>query len=861
MIWQQNSKALLQRKGLWQIINPGVANDTTENGIKCIGYIKKDLDECGMDLIHHVDTPLEAWILLQDNFQVTHGPNKELYEGQLQRFEWDGDGLESNHARFLTLRRLYIGSGGTQTANTYGSYFLRGMNISEVEANKETMIGMNKTLAEIMVRCRVVLSQKLIGKQCDSIVYTARTKYVEDNNQECYKCHETGHSAKDCQNTQKCDKCRRSGHDTSNCRAHLKCDFCGRTGHEVSTCNFKKKYEAKNGKIEQAAVAKIEERFLMVNLNQSIKKSIKNEKEDNWIMDSGATSHVYAGSKEKMKNYRSINNMSVNSASGHKSKVCGKGDIKVENVTLKNVLHVPDFEDNLISLSVVERNGSVVVLDKGRCRIYQDNQMIMEGYRAGNLYKIQSEECDFVNNEQANLCNANISEWSLWHNRMGHVGNEKLNELFKLWNFTPGQDEECISCLVGKQTANYKKSKAKESHYEFGEMLHVDLCGPMETASKSGARYGMPLVEDKEGLIIGHVLKKKSDAEENIRHTILWMEKQFNINVKILRADRGGEFVSNNFKNWCLEKGIEQQFSHTGESKENGVAERAHRTLMNSVRTMLDASGLDESYWAEAFKFSVCNQNAVMHKRTGNIPYYAAYEEYPDWNKFRPFGCLVTYLDRKSGKLGKRGRRGIMIGYNSSNTKGYRILDLETNKITTSANVKFFENNYPMKIYDTKFEIHQDVPQDEEDSEDSDDTEITNNNNTLTSGTNTHNNVTTPLTNTINVTPHTTFPSRAQTRSMTSARLQDASAQMNMDRILGEYNITKVHTESVATLLKEDEGKWKDAMDQEIAQLASKETFTEVDKEPYMKVIGTQWIMATKYTADGNLIKFDQESY
>ena len=51
MIWQQNSKALLQRKGLWQIINPGVANDTTENGIKCIGYIKKDLDECGMDLI------------------------------------------------------------------------------------------------------------------------------------------------------------------------------------------------------------------------------------------------------------------------------------------------------------------------------------------------------------------------------------------------------------------------------------------------------------------------------------------------------------------------------------------------------------------------------------------------------------------------------------------------------------------------------------------------------------------------------------------------------------------------------------------------------------------------------------------
>ena len=99
-------------------------------------------------------------------------------------------------------------------------------------------------------------------------------------------------------------------------------------------------------------------------------------------------------------------------------------------MTLKNVLHVPEFQDNLISLSVVERNGSVVVLDNGKCRIYQGNQMIMEGNRYGNLYKIQGEECDYITNEQANLSNAKISDWTLWHNRMGHVGNEKLRSLF-----------------------------------------------------------------------------------------------------------------------------------------------------------------------------------------------------------------------------------------------------------------------------------------------------------------------------------------------------------------------------------------------------------------------------------------------
>jgi hypothetical protein len=198
--------------------------------------------------------------------------------------------------------------------------------------------------------------------------------------------------------------------------------------------------------------------------------------------------------------------------------------------------------------------------------------------------------------------------------------------------------------------------------------------------------------------------------------------------------------------------------------------------------------------------------------------------------------------------LGKRGRKGVMLGYNDSNTKGYRIMDLETEKITTSSNVKFFENNYPYKVYNTRFQIHQDQEKDSEDSEEnSDDTESTN----------------TPITSS-NVTNNVAIPNQVQTRSMTrSNRVQTRSmTSLNMNTPVenaqvenNQVNITKVHSESVATLLKEDEEKWKGAMDHEIEQLASKQTFTEVKQEPYMKVIGTQWIMASKYTADG---KFDK---
>ena len=256
-------------------------------------------------------------------------------------------------------------------------------------------------------------------------------------------------------------------------------------------------------------------------------------------------------------------------------------------------------------------------------------------------------------------------------------------------------------------------------------MLHVDLNGAMETTSISGAKYGLPIVDDCEGYIVGFTLKRKSDAEKSIMDTIEWYRTQFGIRVKCLRADKGGEFVSKMFKSWCQDRGIEMQFTHTGESKENGVAERTHRSLMNSVRILLEESGLSQKFWAEAYATAVKNQNSVKHKRTGRIPHLEVYGTYPDWDQFRPFGCLVTYLDRKSGKLGKRGRKGIMVGYNPSNTKGYRVLDMETGKIIYSGNVKFFESTFPMSLSVTNLQLEfskdleiEDKYQDEYDSDD-----------------------------------------------------------------------------------------------------------------------------------------------
>ena len=57
--------------------------------------------------------------------------------------------------------------------------------------------------------------------------------------------------------------------------------------------------------------------------------------------------------------------------------------------------------------------------------------------------------------------------------------------------------------------------------------------------------------------------------------------------IKCLRTYRGGEYNSNEFKEFCEEHGIKRQFAIALTPQQNGVAEHKNRTIMNIVRATL----------------------------------------------------------------------------------------------------------------------------------------------------------------------------------------------------------------------------------------------------------------------------------
>ena len=162
--------------------------------------------------------------------------------------------------------------------------------------------------------------------------------------------------------------------------------------------------------------------------------------------------------------------------------------------------------------------------------------------------------------------------------------------------------------------------------------------------------------------------------------------------IKTLQVDQGGEFINYELKQYLENLGCHLRTSLTGESQQNGVAERAHRTIQEGTRCLLLESDLPQIYWEDAAEYYVYILNRTMCKSTipkDQTPYEALFGEKPDLGDVQPFGVPCFYhIPKKQDKLAPTAREGRFLGFGKHN-KGYKILDVQSRSIIYSRSVKF----------------------------------------------------------------------------------------------------------------------------------------------------------------------------
>lgn len=174
-----------------------------------------------------------------------------------------------------------------------------------------------------------------------------------------------------------------------------------------------------------------------------------------------------------------------------------------------------------------------------------------------------------------------------------------------------------------------------------------------------------------------------------------YAKRHFNRMIKVLRSDNGGKYTSKIFNDYLRDKGIVHQTSVAYNSQQNGVSERANRTIMSRVRCMLADAGLAKKLWGEAVNTAVYLINrSPCSSIDFKVPEDVWVGHEVSIHHLRVFGskCVTQVPTNKRQKLDNVGVERVLVGY-SETQKGYRVL-FNNNSVRVERNVKVFEGNH-----------------------------------------------------------------------------------------------------------------------------------------------------------------------
>ena len=285
---------------------------------------------------------------------------------------------------------------------------------------------------------------------------------------------------------------------------------------------------------------------------------------------------------------------------------------------------------------------------------------ICSGDLMNNLYFLSplsydTNAIEIVENEHNHLAKKRkvSNETYLWHLRLGHINPNRIHGLVKSGILNSLAFEPipmCESCLEGKMTKWPFKAKGYRITKPL-KLVHTDVCGPMLVQVRGGYEYFVTFTDDYSRYGFVYLKLQKSKTFDKFREYKAKEEKQLGVNIKQLRFDQGGEYLSGEFKFYLTQEGIVSQLSTPGTPQQNGVLERRNRTLRDMVRLMLSYSSLPISFWRYALETATYSLNLIPSKSVSKTPTELWNGRKPSLNHIRIWGALTHVLRKEPHKL------------------------------------------------------------------------------------------------------------------------------------------------------------------------------------------------------------------
>ncbi|CAN1852203.1 Retrovirus-related Pol polyprotein from transposon TNT 1-94 [Linum perenne] len=424
-----------------------------------------------------------------------------------------------------------------------------------------------------------------------------------------------------------------------------------------------------------------------------------------WILDTGASDHITC-SIHNFIQYKPVHNVHVYLPNSTKVNVSHIGSVKLPiGPILHNVLLIPDFQFNLISISKLTHDLPVsLTFSSNQCEL-QDlitNKTIglaseLKGlYHLHNLHKPNTKPISTPSHQVAASINLQHHDINLWHWRLGHPSNDRL-KLLELCNNDIVNEKvlHCEVCHLAKQ----KRLPFPASSFianDIFDLIHVDIWGPLAVQSYDGFSYFLTIVDDYSRGVWIYLMKNKGETRTYLQNFCQMIQNQFEKKVKTIRSDQGKEFHMTDFFN---DHGIIHQMSCVQTPEQNARVERKHQHILNVARSLKFQSGISLEHWSDCVLHAVYLINRIPTPVLQNqSPYERLFKSPPSFKDLKVFGCLcyASTISHNRTKFQPRATQCVFLGI-PVGIKGFKVMDIDSQKVFISRDVVFHEDIIPYK--------------------------------------------------------------------------------------------------------------------------------------------------------------------
>jgi hypothetical protein len=369
------------------------------------------------------------------------------------------------------------------------------------------------------------------------------------------------------------------------------CQLCNKVGHTAARCyhRFDHAYQVSS---PPAA-------FLTVN---------QPSPDINWYPDTASTHHLtndLTNLNITADEYTGNEQIRVGNGQGLKILHTGSAFLPSthKHFSLKSLLHVPVIQKNLISVNKFTRDNNVFIEFHPfdfRVKDLHTHRLLLRGPSRDGLY-IWPSPLTLPPSSSPSACLGERVSVDSWHRRLGHpalriVRNVLSKHCLPVSSNKPSQ--VCPACQQGKMHRLHFGSSPSVSVAPLS-LLFLDVWGPAPILSKNNKRYYLCIVDDFSRYSWLFPLSAKSDVFSTFVTFRTLVENFFNLPIKSVQSDGGGEFIP--LRRYFNSVGINYRQTCPHTHHQNGSVERKHRHIVDTGLAILSHSKVPFQFWDEAF--------------------------------------------------------------------------------------------------------------------------------------------------------------------------------------------------------------------------------------------------------------------